>query len=136
MLDEAALRRAEFDEANSVRIPLADGQGWAFPKPFLQVHAKFSGERATGTFPVLTCGPELDELIDALAECEDNEALLKGSATLGAALLCRNYDLDDAALDRLFAIRSGDPSSWDWVRRVVDVATGQGGARSFRGGNA
>jgi hypothetical protein len=136
MLDERAKRRDTFDEANSAWITLADGQAWAFPKPWLEIHASFHGERATGHYPLITVGPELDELVEALSGCEDNTALLSGAATLGAHLLCRNYDLAERDLDQLFAFRIAEPSSWDWAREVIGVATGQSGTRSFRGGGA
>jgi hypothetical protein len=135
MIDESARRKPEFDERNSVWIPLADGGRWAFPKPWLEIHAAFRGGRAVSSAPVLTYGPELDELVRAIGECRDNAALLLGAATLGAFLLRHNYELPDEELDRLFAVRVGDPSSWDWARAVVDVASGTGGSRSFRDGS-
>jgi hypothetical protein len=135
MIDERAKRRPEFEERNSVWIALADGSRWAFPKPWLEVHASFREGRAVSSHPVLTYGPQLDELIAAIGECRDNAALLIGAASLGAFLLRHNYDLSDEDLDRLFAVRVGDPSSWDWARAVIDVATGAGGSRSFRGGS-
>lgn len=136
MISEPSRRKPEFDAKNGVPIRLADGQEWTFPKPWLEIHAQFSGGKARSHYPVLTCGPELDELIDALRDCEDNAALLCGAATLGAHMLTRNYDLADAELDALFAFRPGDPSSWAWVDEVIAVSTGEGGARSFRAGGA
>jgi hypothetical protein len=135
VLDEKGLRRPEFDERSSVRIRLADGQEWAFPKPWLEIHASFVGGRATETCPILTCGPELDALIEAMAGCRDNAALLMGAASLGASILSANYNLSDRDLDQLFAFRAGDPSSSEWVKAVMDVATGETGSRSFRDGN-
>lgn len=136
VIDEKSHRTEDFDEQNSVWIKLADGQQYAFPKPWLEIHASFTGERATAHYPVITTGPELDELVDAIGQCEDNAALLSGAATLGAHLLCRNYDLTDRELDQLFAFRMGEPSSWDWAHEVIRVATGQSGTRSFRDGGA
>jgi hypothetical protein len=135
MSDERAKRKAEFDERNSVWISLADGGRWAFPKPWLEVHAAFRGGRAVSTYPVLTYGPELDELVGAIGACRDNAALIIGAATLGAFLLRHNYDLSDEDLDCLFAVRVGDPPSWDWAKAVIDVAAGTGGSRSFCGGS-
>jgi hypothetical protein len=135
MIDEKARRKPEFDESNAVWIALADGSRWALPKPWLEVHASFRQGRAVATYPVLTYGPELDELVDAIGACRDNAALIIGAASLGALLLRRHYDLSDDDLDRLFAVRVGDPTSWDWVQAVIDVATGSGGPRSFRGGS-
>jgi hypothetical protein len=136
MIDEQAKRRPECDPAHSVPITLADGQAWLFPKPWLQIHASFAGGRAAGHYPVVTSGPELDELVDAIGRCDDNLALLCGAATLGAHLLSRQYDLTDRELDQLFCYRLFDPSSWDWARAVIALATGQSGPRSFRAGGA
>jgi hypothetical protein len=117
-----------------VPIVLADGQEWHFPKPWLEVHGRFAGGKAVATFPVLTCGPELDELVEACSGYTDNTALLCAAATLGAHLLARNYDLADEDLDTLFAFRVGEPGSWDWARAVMDLATGQSGPKRGRGG--
>jgi hypothetical protein len=137
VLDEVALRKADvFDEVNSIRIALADSQSWAFPKPWLQIHAAFRGGRAQAAYPVLTYGPEIDELIAAIGEATDAAAQLVGAASLGAYLLTRQYDLTDEQLDQLFAFRPGDDSSYDWVKQVMDVATGESGRRSFPGGSA
>lgn len=135
MSDERAKRKPEFDERNSVWITLADGARWAIPKPWLEVHASFRGGRAVSSHPVLTYGPELDELVGAIGECRDNAALIIAAASLGAYLLRHQYELSDEELDRLFAVRVGDPTSWDWARAVLDVATGTNGSRSFRGGS-
>ena len=135
MTDERAKRKPGFDERNPVWITLADRARWAFPKPWLEVRASFREGRAVSTCPVLSYGPELDELVGAIDECRDNAALVVGAASLGAFLLRRHYDLSDEDLDRLFAVRVGDPSSWDWAQAVIEVATGSGGSRSFRGGS-
>jgi hypothetical protein len=136
MLDERSKRRPDCDPANSAAIRLADGQEWLFPKPWLEIHASFADGKAAGHYPAVTVGPELDELVEAIGGCEDNAALLTGTATLGAHLLLRNYDLSDRELDLLFAFRSADPSSWDWARDVIGMATGRDGTRSFRDGGA
>ena len=135
MTDERAKRKPGFDERNSVWITLADGARWAFPKPWLEVHASFREGRAKSTYPILTYGAELDDLVNAIGECGDNAALIIGAASLGALLLRHNYDLSDSDLDRLFAVRVGDSSSWDWARLVIEVATGSSGSRSFPGGS-
>jgi hypothetical protein len=135
MTDERAKRKPGFDERNSAWITLADGARWGIPKPWLEVHASFRGGRAVSSYPVLTYGPELDELVGAIGECRDNAALIIAAASLGAYLLRHHYDLLDEELDRLFAIRVGDPSSWDWAGAIIDAATGTAGSRSFRGGS-
>jgi hypothetical protein len=135
MFNERAKRKPEFDERLSAWITLADGGRWAFPKPWLEVHATFRDGRAVSSYPLLTYGPELDELVNAIDECQDNAALLLGAASLGAYLLRRNYELSDEDLDGLFVFRLGDPSSWDWAKQVIEVATGTGGSRSFHVGS-
>lgn len=130
MLDEASKRRENFDEANSVPIKLADSQEWMFPKPFLQIHASFQGGKAVSTWPVLTCGPELDAIIEIVSECKVNATLLCAAATLGAHMLLRQYSLDDRELDQLFAFRPSDPDSWDWVQSVINTATGLAGPKA------
>ena len=101
-------------------MKLADSQEWLLAKPWLEVHAAFDGGRAVRTWPCLTYGPDLDALVQAMSNCEDNAALLIGAASLGAYLLQQNYDLADAEMDGLFAFRIGDPESWDWARSVID----------------
>ena len=134
MLNEKVKRRETFDERNSVPIMLADGQKWAFPKPWLEIRASFKGGKPQTTYPVLTYGPELDVLVKAIGECRDNAALLCGTASLGAYLVSQNYDLSDEDLDQLFAFRLGDSASWDWARAVMDVATGRSGPKRGSGG--
>jgi hypothetical protein len=134
MLNEKAKRRETFDERNSIPVMLADGQAWAIPKPWLEIRASFGNGKAQTTYPVLTYGPELDALVKAIGECQDNTALLCGAASLGAYLLSQNYDLSDEVLDRLFAFRVGHPESWDWARAVMDVATGRSGPKRGSGG--
>lgn len=134
MLDEPSKRRETCDPRSSVPVRLADGQEWLFPKPFIEIHASFDGGKARATYPVLTYGPDLDALVEAMGQCDDNAALLIGAASLGAYLLKQNYDLADEELDLLFTFRLGDPDSWDWARSVIDIATGQSGGQSFFGG--
>jgi hypothetical protein len=129
VLDERAKRRESFDERHSEPVTLADGQAWHLVKPWLEVHASFAGGKAQSAIPVLTYGPELEELVEAIGSCQDNAALLCGAASLGAYLLRWNYDLSDSDLDTLFAFRIGDPDSWDWAKAVMDVATGQSGPK-------
>jgi hypothetical protein len=132
MIDEESKRRSKCAPANSVPVKLADGQEWLIPKPWLQIHASFRGGKPAGHRPALTIGPELDALVEAMAGPLDSTALLSGAATLGAHLVTLSYELDDGDLDKLFAFRRGDPSSWDWAHHVMDAATGLRGARSFR----
>lgn len=135
MIDERTRRKPGFDERDTAWIELADGGRWALPKPWLEVHASFRDGRVASSRPILTYGHELDELVHAIGECRDDAALLIASASLGACLLGHHYDLSDDDLDRLFAVRVGDPDSWEWARSVIQVATGASGCRSFRDGS-
>jgi hypothetical protein len=134
VVDETAKRRETFDLTNSAPVVLADRQTWHFPKPRFEIHPSFGGGRVVGTYPVVTHGPELDELVDAVGKCEDTAALLVGAATLGAHLLVRNYDLADAELGELFAYRPDDQKSWEWVRSVMNIATGTAAPKPGSGG--
>jgi hypothetical protein len=134
VLDEKSRRKESFDQRNCVPVVLADGQAWHLPKPWLEVHPIFREGKAHSSYPVLTYGPELDALVKAMGECDDNSALLIGAASLGAYLLSQNYNLSDADLDQLFVFRIGDSSSRDWAMAVLQVATGQSGPKVSSGG--
>jgi hypothetical protein len=136
MLDEKTKRRECCDPASSVPVRLADGQEWLFPKPWLQVQAVFHEGKAVDAIAGLTYGPELQDLIRLVAECEDNLALCSAAATLGSHILRHNYDLADQDLDQLFAFRVGDPSSWDWVPAILHVARGEHGPKRGSGGGS
>jgi len=134
MLEEKARRKPNFDEANSVSVALADGQVWYLPKPWLEIRPTFRGGRTTANYPVSTYGPEIDALINAIAQADDSLEQLSGIATLAAYLLTQHYDLDDPDLDELLCFRLNDESSTDWARKVIDVATGHSGPKRSRAG--
>jgi hypothetical protein len=134
VVDETAKRRETFDLASSAPVVLADKQTWHFPKPRFEIRPSFAGGRAVGTHPVVTQGPELDELVDAVGKCEDAATLLVGAATLGAHLLIRNYDLTDDELGELFAYRPDDQNSWKWLQSVMGIATGTSSPKPGSGG--
>lgn len=130
-------RRPEFTEA-AVWITLADGSQWAFPKPWVEVRSRFNGGVAGIGAARTTHGPEFDAAIDALRAAETNRDLIIGVMVIGAHLLRKNYDLDDAELEELFIFRFADESleaeSLAMVQAIINVATGQGEA-SFRDGS-
>ena len=134
MLDEKSRRKETFDQQNSVPVVLADGQAWHLPKPWLEVHPVFRDGKVNSSYPVLTYGAELDALVKAMGECDDNSALLIGAVSLGAYLLSQNYHLSDADLDQLLVFRIGDSLSRDWAMAVMQVATGQSGPKVSSGG--
>lgn len=134
MLDEPSHRKECFDEANSAWVKFANGQSFAFPKPWLEVYATFHGGTALATRSVLTYGPELDGLVKLLGECRDDGAFLRGAATLGACLLRQQYELSEEDLDQIFCFRLGDPESWGWAAEVAGIAAGHSGPKVGRGG--
>jgi hypothetical protein len=129
MLDEKAKRKDNFDERNSAPVVLADGQSWFIPKPWLEIRPVFRGGKPVSAYRVLTAGPELDALVEAMAQCEDLDCQVIAAASLAAHLLCWHYDLTDAELDSLLAFRAADPASLNWLRDVCAIATGRSGPK-------
>ena len=134
MIDEKSKRRENFDERNSAPVVLADGQAWHVPKPWLEIRPVFREGRAVAAYPVLTCGPELDELVEAMADCEDLPSQVMAIASAAAWLLKWHYDLKDSELDTLLAFRKADESSLAWMRAVVDIAMGASGPKVWCAG--
>jgi hypothetical protein len=128
-LDEEMHRKTGFDQANSAPVVLADGQTWYLPKPWLEVRPVFRGGKPATAYRVLTCGAELDGLIEALSDADDLDQQVIGVASLAAYMLRWNYDLDDAELDQLLAFRCSDPASLQWMRDTIAIATGQSGPK-------
>lgn len=127
--DERSRRKETFDEPNSVAVTFHGGETWFLPKPWLEVRPVFRRGRAVDSVAMLTNGPELDELVDAIAEAESFAAQIVGAASLGAKLLLYHYDLADEDLDRLLCFRVTDPASMEWVQKVIEVATGRSGPK-------
>jgi len=134
VLNETAKRKANFDEANSVRVVLADGQAWAVPKPWLEIRPVFRGGEVVSNYPVFTYGPGLEALLDAIARADGLSEQIAGVATLAACLLQWHYELSDLDLDQLLAFRRGDPASAHWTERVIETATGRSGPKVGRAG--
>ena len=134
LLDEKAKRKPNFDERNAAPVVLADGQPWFVPKPWLEIRPVFRGGKAVSAYPVITCGPSLDALVDAVAEADDGMVQISFVASLAAHLLCWHYDLTDPELDQLLAFRVHDDASLNWTREVFAVATGQSGPKVCRAG--
>jgi hypothetical protein len=130
MIDERAKRKPNFDERNAAPVVLADGQTWHVPKPWLEIRPVFRRGKAVAAYPVLTCGPELDELVEAMSDCEDLHTQVAAVATLAAHLLLWHYDLADQDLDQILAFRAADDRSLDWLRQVVGIATGRSGPKA------
>jgi hypothetical protein len=135
MLDERSKRKPNFDERNAAEVELADGQTWFVPKPWLEIRPVFRGGKAVRAWRVLTCGPALDALIDALSECNDLDGQVMAAASLAAHLLRWHYELTDAELDQLLAFRCTDESSLNWMREVFAIATGRSGPKVSSAGS-
>src|SRR5262245_10936275 len=129
MIDEKAKRKENFDERNAAPVVLADEQSWFVPKPWLEIRPVFRGGKAVSAWRVLTCGPELDALIEALSECDDLDGQVMAAASLAAHLLRWHYELTDTELDQLLAFRCADDSSLAWMREVFAIATGRSGPK-------
>jgi hypothetical protein len=130
MIDEASKRKPNFDARNSAPVVLADGQSWFVPKPWLEIRPVFRGGRAVAAYPVLTCGPKLDALVEAMAECEDLNSQVMAAASLTAHLLCWHYDLSDQELDQLLAFRRGDDASLKWMCESMAIVAGRSGPKA------
>ena len=135
MLDEAAKRKPNWSERDSVAVAFADGQEWRVPKPWLEIRPRFVDFVARTTYPVYTCGPRLDALLDAIGDADAAFDRLAATATLAAELLCFHYELDDDDLDELLAYRQGMPESMGWIGRVIEIATGQNGPKASSAGS-
>lgn len=134
MLDEASKRKPNFDARNSAPVVLADGQSWFVPKPWLEIRPVFRSGKAVTAYPVLTCGPELDALIEAMGESDDLDGQVTAVASLAAYLLRWHYELTDDDLDQLLAFRIGDETSLDWLRETCNIATGRSGPKVWSAG--
>jgi len=135
VLDEQAKRKPNFSVRNSASVVLADGQTWWVPKPWLEIRPVFRRGRAVQSYPVLTHGPQLDELVTALADSEDRFSQIEAVASLAAHLLSWHYDLTNAELDQLLAFRVADEDSSKWLREIFAVATGQSGPKVSSAGD-
>lgn len=118
-------RRADFDPEGCIPITLSDGCEWYFPRPWLEVTPVFRDGVVIDRNKYLTCGPELDVLVEAIGAEEDGAKQVLSVMTLGAFLLLRNYDVTDEELGRLFRYKVGDPDSEEMIMAIMDVATGK-----------
>ncbi len=128
-LIEQGRRRDEFDGAGSAPVTFAEGQAWFVPMPWVELRAQFAGGVAVRSVPTIRYGTEADRFIEAAAECDDDAVRLSLAASLAASLLRLNYDLAEADLDRLLALRPDDPAAMGWPAEVMAAATGLRGSR-------
>lgn len=124
MLDEQALRRPDFSEGP--RIILGDGHAWAFPRPWLRLYPVRGRDGNLTVGGGLGFGAEYDDLVDRLVECDpgDTTGRLGLQFQMAAALLCRNYSLNDRDLRRLLVIDLADPECEPRWRRINEVLLG------------
>lgn len=124
-LIEKYRRRADFDPEGCEPIWLSDGQEWMFPTPWLEVTPVFRDGVAIDRTKQITCGPELDLLIERIGHEIDGPKQILAVMTLGAFLLQRNYDVTDEELGILFRYKVGDEESDEMIRAIIEVATGK-----------
>lgn len=134
MLSELERRKPNFDEVNSVRVVLADGQRWALPKPWVEIRPVFRNGAAVDVQVSLTYGPHIDALIASVGVAETWGQMVSAVASLAAWMLCWHYDLADDDLDELLAYRVGDPVSSAWIEQVTETATGRSGPKAGSAG--
>jgi hypothetical protein len=136
MIDEKAKRKPNFTIENSVPVSLGDeAQTWYLPKPWLEVWPIFRDGAAVRTLSRFTHGPELDEMVEVIAEAEGAGAQICAAASLAARLLRHHYELTDRELDELLRFRLSDPASRQWIETTIEVATGQNGPKLSRAGD-
>jgi len=124
-LIERYRRRPDFTTEHCAPIKLSDGQEWYFPRPWLEIIPVFQDGKAVDYDRMLTCGDELDILIQAISGEEDPITQRLAVLTLGAFLIRRNYDVTDEELSRLFVLRPGEPDSEEMLKQIIEVATGK-----------
>jgi hypothetical protein len=122
MLSEVGKRTDAFDEANSVRIVLADGQGWAFVKPHFQFRPRFQDSKVVRVERAITYGGDCDRLVEAIGDGSIDQ--FSGVASLAAFVLRKSYTLAEEELDQLLAFSPDDAASMEWPRRVMEVVVG------------
>ena len=111
------------DERTSTPVTLADGQVWHLGRPWLELVPIFRDGKPVDHARVLTCGDELDFLLELIARAKPGPAQILAVMAVGAFLLRRNYDLEDDELNRLFVFR-GDDDSQAMLRAIISTATG------------
>lgn len=125
-LIERYRRKPDMDPSRSTPIKLADGQEWYLPRPMIELRPHFKDGEAVRLSRFLTCGEDLDRMIEGISQAEDGVTRLLAVLRLGGDLLLRNYDLTQGELEQLFRYRIDDHTgqSEEMVTAIIDVATG------------
>lgn len=124
MLDEQALRRNDFDAADSIPIEMADGQTWYFAKPRLRFRFTIDPRNGIPVNQVREAkqgaiSTRYSELLDRLsgagtfASADDDLAFTSVIIGIAVELLRKNYDLPDDLVPELFSFAiplEGNPS--------------------------
>ena len=123
MLDEKALRKAEFSEGH--KVVLADGQEWTLPKPRIRFKPRIvDGKVEIGGGP--SFGPEFDHKLDILfgiAEADPAERL-RVKFEIAVRLLLANYELTPDNFAELIVLEPGDPESDDRWEQLGNAMMG------------
>lgn len=135
MIDERQFRKGPIDEESSQRVRFGDGSEFLVPKPWVELRGSFRGRRTAAFTPFVTYGPETEERITLIHAEESPERRIALVAELAATLLLQSYELTDSQLDKLLSVRLDDPESWDWIKHVIDIATGRSGPKRTRAGS-
>lgn len=125
LIPEPRARKEEIDLAHSAPVTMADGQKWWLPKPWCVIRPSFADGKMVAP-DKLTYGHELDPMIRRIREEEDPFARIYATMALGAFLLERNYDLNNAEIESLVEYHPGDPASQEMLKGILDLAEGVG----------
>jgi hypothetical protein len=131
-MDECSKRRPETFVAEpnqAAPVVFGDGTAWYLPLPWLELRPKFEGGKCTRVYRAIAYGGGLDEILAGIAEAEDDTTAIVGAASVAAALLKRQYELEETELDQLLSFRPAEPQSIKWIGEVMEIATGRRGRR-------
>lgn len=126
-LNELSLRKPEFTQG--CQVVLGDGQTWTFPRAVLRWYPAISPKGSVEVKRSPPFGPEFQAKVDRLVElinggdevANERETQL---IVLAGELLLRNYDLDEAAMERLLPYCNDEAVVAMWGQ-LYDVILGR-----------
>lgn len=124
-MDEQSKRRpdARYRPDRCHPVLLADGQEWLIPRPTWWWTPRFEDGKAVEIIKRFGYRSAINALVDALADAHEGAVVVSLVAIIAAELLREVYNLDNAELDQLLAIRPSDPDPFRWVKDVVAIVT-------------